>query len=79
MVYERKIWSVKRRYCLRKEDFVYERKVLAYICNEMNKLRNEFLSTKGRFLSMKGRFYLRKEDICGAQVVSFHIKGYHIQ
>ena len=28
LVYERKIWSMKRRYCLRKEDFVYERKVL---------------------------------------------------
>ena len=34
---------------------------LAYICYEMNKLRNDILSTKGRFLSMKGRFYLGKE------------------
>ena len=81
LVYERKIWSMKRRYCLRKEDFVYEKKgfifvysfALAYICYEMNKLRNEFLSRKGRFLSTKGRFYLRKEDIWGAQVVSFDI------
>ena len=68
LVYEKKVLSQKGRFCLRKEGFIFVYSfALAYICNEMNKLRNEFLSTKGRF-------YLRKEDICGAQVVSFHYK-----
>ena len=80
LVYEKKVLSQKGRFCLRKEGFIFVYSfALAYICYEINKLRNEFLSMKGRCLSTKGRFYLRKEDICGAQVVSFHVKGYHIQ
>ena len=56
------IQSQKGRFCLRKEGFIFVYSfALAYICYEMNKLRNVFLSTKGRFLSTKGRFYLRKE------------------
>ena len=53
----------KRRFCLRKEGFIFLYSfALAYICYEMNKLRNDFLSTKGRFFfSTKERFYLRKE------------------
>ena len=54
--------SQKGRFCLRKEGFIFLYSfALAYICYEMNKLRNDFLSTKGRFFSTKGRFYLRKE------------------
>ena len=63
---------MKRRYCLRKEDFVYEGFIfvysfsLAYICYEMNKLRNDvFVYERKIFvyerkvLSTKGRFYYR--------------------
>ena len=61
LVYE-KVLSQKGRFCLQKEGFIFVYSfALAYICYEMNKLRNVFLSTKGRFLSTKGRFYLRKE------------------
>ena len=59
LVYEKKVLSQKGRFCLRKEGFIFVYSfALAYICYEMNKLRNEFSSTKGRFLSTKGRFYL---------------------
>ena len=64
---------MKRRYCLRKEDFVYERKVLfsyiafhLHICYKMNKLRNDLFvyerkifAYERKVLSMKGRFYYR--------------------
>ena len=77
LVYERKIWSMKRRYCLRKEDFVYEIKVLfSYIALHMHifvtKWTNYeiiFLSMKGRFFSTKGRFYLRKEGFIIVNIV----------
>ena len=67
---------MKRRYCLRKEDFVYERKVLfSYIALHLHifvtKRTNyemNFCLRKEDFLSTKGRFYLRQEDICGVQV-----------
>ena len=67
LVYEKKVLSQKGRFCLRKEGFIFVYSfALAYICYEMNKLRNDFLTTKGRLLSTKGRFYLQKEDICWA-------------
>ena len=55
--------SQKGRFCLRKEGFIFLYSfALAYICYEMNKLRNDFFVYERKiFFSMKGRFYLRKE------------------
>ena len=63
--------SQKGRFCQRKEGFIFLYSfAFAYICYEMNKLRNDFLSTKGRFFfSTKGRFYLRKEGFIIVYIV----------
>ena len=59
---KRRVMPQKGRFCLRKEGFIFLYSfALAYICYEMNKLRNDFLSTKGRFfLRKEGFIYERK-------------------
>ena len=62
--------SQKGRFCQRKEGFIFLYSfALAYICYEMNKLRNDFFSTKGRFFSTKRKFYLRKEGFIIVYIV----------
>ena len=62
LVYEKKVMSQKGRFCLRKEGFIFVYSfALAYICYEINKLRNEdFCQRKEGFIygrpPWRGRF-----------------------
>ena len=63
--------SQKGRVCLRREGFIFLYSfALAYICYEMNKLRNHFFCLREEdFFSTKGRFYLRKEGFIIVYIV----------
>ena len=59
LVNERKIWSMKRRYCLRKEEFVYELSNSGYILWYMG-IEWNFYFAEEKFISWKeGLAYFR--------------------